>query len=360
MSTNAPSDGEGVDVTVGIPTRNRSRLLGNAIASVLRQSYRNFTLVVSDNASDDDTADVVASFRDPRLVYRPLEHNIGRPANNNRLIELAETEFAVLLADDDELHPDHLAQTVNTLKRWPTVGMAQSGSVVVDIAGDTLIPHYRLIKTKQPIVFESGAQFLERCMKSEWTVCFSSATFRRAALVDAGGLRPDDGVIDDLPLLMRIAVDWDFAYVNRPLAVKTAHSDASSSSIGSFTPQGWRSSRSLPDMLYEYRRQFLTEADLPETEARRLARIAEKAYRRDLLGHLSLRAQTGDGQGVVFRALGSEMLRDRRLCVDPRTWRFMVGQLGGRRLRDGVRRAIATSAPRPLSSARSKATNHSE
>ena len=47
---------------------------------------------------------MVASFHDPRLVYLPLEHNIGRAANTNRLIELAETEFVVLLGDDDELH----------------------------------------------------------------------------------------------------------------------------------------------------------------------------------------------------------------------------------------------------------------
>ena len=125
----------GVDVTVGIPTRNRSRLLARSIASVLGQSYRHFTLVVSDNASDDDTASVVASFRDPRLVYRPLERNIGRAANFNRLIELAETEFVVLLGDDDELHPDHLSLTVDALKRWPTVGVAHTGCVIVDALG---------------------------------------------------------------------------------------------------------------------------------------------------------------------------------------------------------------------------------
>ena len=81
MITNAASSGADVDVTVGIPTYNRSRLLERSIASVLRQSYHHFTLVVSDNASDDDTAAVVSSFRDPRVLYRPLQSNIGRAAN---------------------------------------------------------------------------------------------------------------------------------------------------------------------------------------------------------------------------------------------------------------------------------------
>ncbi len=346
MITNAASSGADVDVTVGIPTYNRSRLLERSIASVLRQSYHRFTLVVSDNASDDDTAAVVSSFRDPRVVYRPLKHNIGRAANTNRLIELAETEFMVLLGDDDQLHPEHLSHTVEVLNRWPTVGVAHTGCVIVDIHANTLVPHHRLVDTQDPIAVESGVQFLERSMKSGWTVCFPSATFRREALVGGGGLRPEDGTIDDIPLLMRIATEWDFAYLNLPLAIITAHVEASSASLGSFTANGFRGSRSLPDMLYERRRRFLAEADLTEVEAGRLARIAEKMYRRDVLACLSMRANTGDGQRAIFKALAREIRRDRGLWLDPRTGRFVMGQLGGRRVRDGVRRLRSATAHR--------------
>jgi glycosyltransferase involved in cell wall biosynthesis len=340
MNREATSGAEGADVTVGIPTWNRSDLLGKAIASVLQQTYRRFTVVVSDNASDDDTASLVSSFRDPRVVYRPLERNIGRHANFNRLIELAETEFVVLLGDDDELRPEHLALTVDALKRWPTAGVAHTGCVIVDRHDKTLVPHARLMKTKESTRFESGTQFLERGMRAGWMMCMSSATFRKAALVDGGGVRPEDGLIDDFALLMRIATKWDFAYVNQPLAIMRAHDEASSSAQGSFTPGGYRQARSQPDVLYEQRRRFLDEAELPEMQARRLARIAERTHRRDVVGHLSSRATTGDGVGVMFRALGSELRRDHRMGLDPVTWRFVVGQLGARRLRDGARRAL--------------------
>ena len=123
-------------------------------------------------------------------------------------------------------------------------------------------------------------------MNAGWAACWASAAFRKAALVDGGGLRPEDGVIDDLPLLMRIAQDWDFVYVNRPLAIMRAHSEASSSSLGSFTSNGFRSSRSVPDLLYEHRRRFLAQASLPATDVRRLALIAERSHRRDVLGYL--------------------------------------------------------------------------
>jgi hypothetical protein len=139
---------------------------------------------------------------------------------------------------------------------------------------------------------------------------------------------------------MRIAIEWDFAYLNRALTLSRGHAAAASSVIGSFTPDGFRWPRSLPDMLHERRLRFLAEADLPEVETRRLARIAEKTYRRDRVRYLSMRANTGDHSPVVFRALGKEMRRDPHLGLDPITWRFIIGQLGARRLRDAVRRVF--------------------
>ena len=110
-----------MDVTVGIPTYNRSRSLegrSRAFCGALPP----FTLLVSDNASDDDTAAVVASFRDPRLVYRPLERNIGRAANINRLIELAETE-SMVCSETNAAHPSIFSDARRT-HRWPRVGCA--------------------------------------------------------------------------------------------------------------------------------------------------------------------------------------------------------------------------------------------
>ena len=94
-------------VTVGIPTYNRSGMLRGAIESVLSQTFTNLRLVVSDNASEDDTPDVVRSFDDERIEYVRAAHNIGPAGNFRRLLELADTEYLVLLPDDDLLYPDH-------------------------------------------------------------------------------------------------------------------------------------------------------------------------------------------------------------------------------------------------------------
>jgi len=333
------------DVTVGIPTFNRADLLRRAMESVLAQTYTNFTIIVSDNASEDDTAAVVKSFADERVQYRPLERNIGRAANTNRLIELADSEFLLLLGDDDKLHPEHLRRTVDVLKREPAVGIVHTGFSVFDGSGRTLGSIAGPDDHPDRVVLESGARFLERSMSSSINVCFSSALFRRAALVSGGGLRLDDGIVDDFPLLMRIAAGWDVAYVEAPLAFMRAHDDASSSSLGTFTPRGFRTSRSVPDILYQHRLKFLGEAQLPSAERGRLARRAARGYRRDVLLHLATCANTGDDLGTTFRSLRREMRRDPRLALDPWTLRFVAGRLGGRRVREEVRRAL-----KPLSS----------
>jgi glycosyltransferase involved in cell wall biosynthesis len=328
------------DVTVAIPTRNRSGLLRNAIESVLGQTYDRFEVLVSDNASEDDTAAVVASFDDPRLIHHPVEEMISRPANFNRAFELADTEFVLLLSDDDWLHPDHLSSTVAAMKRWPSVGMAHSGYTIVDGQGNELVAHAGRRRVDRPTVFEPGDQFIERTLRTGSTVCLASALFRKAALVGGGGMHPEDGDIDDLFLMMRIATDWDVAYLDQPLAVLRAHDDASSSSYGWFTANGLRSARSLSEILYANRRRFLGGAGLPEADVRRLTRIVERRHRKDVLGHLSMRSNTGDGRRAVMNALGAEIRRDHSLLVEPATARFLVGQILGRRLRLAIRRAL--------------------
>ena len=68
-------------VTVYIPTYNRCGMLKGAIESVLAQSFEDFELIISDNASEDDTGAIVSSFNDSRIVYLRNDRNIGFQKN---------------------------------------------------------------------------------------------------------------------------------------------------------------------------------------------------------------------------------------------------------------------------------------
>jgi len=83
-------------------------MLQESIGSVLAQSYSDFRLLVSDNASTDETSEVVTSLADPRIDYVRSTENIGMIGNFNRIVEMCTTEYVVLLPDDDILYPEYL------------------------------------------------------------------------------------------------------------------------------------------------------------------------------------------------------------------------------------------------------------
>ncbi len=127
--------GAPAEVTVAIPTRNRPALLRDAIASVLSQTFTNFTILVCDNASTTDNLAVVEYFSDPRIIYHRHERNIGIQHNWRFALETPQTKYVALLMDDDLYLPHHLENGLNALVAYPeatyfgckseTIGAAQ-------------------------------------------------------------------------------------------------------------------------------------------------------------------------------------------------------------------------------------------
>src|SRR4051812_49422897 len=113
-------------VTVAIPTFNRAALLREAIASVLSQTFGDFEVIVSDNASVDQTADMVASFADKRLRYHRNTTNLGLVGNLNRCLSLARGTYITVIHDDDRMLPTNLERKVAALQRNPRLGFVHS------------------------------------------------------------------------------------------------------------------------------------------------------------------------------------------------------------------------------------------
>jgi glycosyltransferase involved in cell wall biosynthesis len=97
--------------SVVIPTHNRAHLLARAIRSVLAQTFQFFELLIIDDASTDETAQMVKLFVDSRLRYIRRESSGGAAAARNTGIRQAKGEFITLLDDDDEYLPQFLEET---------------------------------------------------------------------------------------------------------------------------------------------------------------------------------------------------------------------------------------------------------
>ena len=104
-------------VSVVIPTYNRPEFLGAAISSVLNQTFQDWELLVVDDASENDTEEVVDGFGDHRLRWFRHEKRIGGSAARNTGIVNSVGAYVAFLDDDDEWLPDKLRLQVELLRK---------------------------------------------------------------------------------------------------------------------------------------------------------------------------------------------------------------------------------------------------
>jgi hypothetical protein len=128
-------------VTIGIPTYNRAEFLRGALGYALNQTYRNLEIFVSDNASTDNTAEVVASYPDPRIRYQRNATNLGAARNFQLLAEMAKGEFFLWLQDDDLIRANLIERAVLGFQMFPSA---------------VAYTPYTLISSSNEIVYEPG------------------------------------------------------------------------------------------------------------------------------------------------------------------------------------------------------------
>jgi len=106
-------------VSVIIPTYNRALLIRRAIASVLRQTYQDFEIIVIDDCSDDNTHVMVENFKDKRIRYIKHLENKGSAAARNTGIKIAQGEYIAFQDSDDEWLPEKLERQMNVFNNAP-------------------------------------------------------------------------------------------------------------------------------------------------------------------------------------------------------------------------------------------------
>ena len=106
-------------VSVIIPTYRRPDFLGKAIESVLNQTFQDFEVIIVDDASNDNTGEVVRGFVDKRIHYVCHEVNRGGAAARNTGILKARGRYIAFLDDDDEWFPEILQLQISLLDQSP-------------------------------------------------------------------------------------------------------------------------------------------------------------------------------------------------------------------------------------------------
>jgi glycosyltransferase involved in cell wall biosynthesis len=193
-------------VSVVLPTYNRAELLRRAITSVLRQTHDQVELLVVDDCSTDETAQVVGSSPDPRVTYLRTESNSGQAAARNLGMEQAIGEWVAFLDDDDEWLPQHLSSALAAASRAPAAGVVYRPYYVsVD---DRVLDH--------PIATPAGN--VVRAMASGWVASLTSSLVVRRVHVLPGYDTTVVGV-EDFDYWLSLALRTEFAVDPTPLVI---------------------------------------------------------------------------------------------------------------------------------------------
>ena len=156
-------------VSIGVPVFNGEDYLEEALDSILAQTFRDFEVVISDNASTDRTSEICRSYaqKDKRIQYWHSNTNRGASWNFNRVFRLSQGEYFKWVAADDAIEPDYLKHCVEVLNDDPTVVLACTRIIIVDEIEQSVEPRATDHDFSSPSPYERWVAMFHRARSVE-------------------------------------------------------------------------------------------------------------------------------------------------------------------------------------------------
>ncbi len=199
-------------VSVVIPCYNHAQFLAHAIESVLAQSYSNFELIVVDDGSTDDTAEVVKRYPPVRYVY---QENAGLSAARNTGLRQSRGEFIAFLDADDRLLPHALETGINCMREHPECAFVSGHCRVIDSANVVLAsPRQRQIQNEHYLTLLRGGSYI-------W--CPATVLYQRSIFDFVHGFNVLLSPAADYELYLRVTKDFPVYSYNEVTAEYRQH-----------------------------------------------------------------------------------------------------------------------------------------
>jgi len=194
-------------ISVILPVYNGERYIVQSVESILKQSYRDFELVVVNDGSTDRTGSLLRGISDPRIVLVEQE-NQGLTRTLNNALKVIKGEYIARQDADDLSHPDRLLRQVEFLDTRLDVGLVGSVCLCLNEEGEIIgktPPLTDPLKLKK-ILRERGNPFVH-----------GSVMFRRECIGKVGGYRVEMDRAEDYDLWLRISEYYEIAKLKEPL-----------------------------------------------------------------------------------------------------------------------------------------------
>lgn len=244
-------------VSVIIPAYNRAHLIGLTLESVHRQTFKDYEIVVVDDGSTDNTAEVVARVAPDARYIR--QDNEGIPRVLNRCVIETRGEYISFLGSDDALAPSTLAKQAALLDANPGVGIAHGPAWLMDEDG-------RLTYILKPAFashsyIRSGREEIADLLMSNHIIA-PTVMVRKQCFAECGLFDLRLGLYEDWNMWTRILKRWDIAYIHEPLSFYRVHGGEAGSIFKKADPRSIARFRRLhvesvlndPEIAHHYRR----------------------------------------------------------------------------------------------------------
>ncbi len=221
-------------VNVLMPVYNGSAQIAEAIESILDQTYSDFSLIIVDNCSTDNTADIVRKFHDKRIHYTCNSQNLGLIGNVNRCLEMADGQYVCIFAHDDVMLPENLERKARLLDEHPGVGFVHSDILVIDTEGKTVADHIWHKDSTLDYIEEGSVVFGKYLDYLPWgsSIFIGSVLARKACFERVGHYNVQLPHCGDSEILMRMMLFYHVACIGSQLVKYRVHPTSESSCFG--------------------------------------------------------------------------------------------------------------------------------
>lgn len=210
-------------VTTIVASYNHSRYLPNRVEGLLKQTYPNIEVLAIDDCSPDNSPEILNSYlgqKNYQLVLR--DQNGGWVKVSNQGFELSQGEYILFANCDDDCDPLMVGVLVDALESHPKAGIAFCRSLMVNEVGKVIGDDFQIREKSfrqhcAQDAYIKGSLMNRFLMHSCVIPNLSAALMRKSCLNEVGLFSKDYKACSDWDLFFRIAKNYDFAYVAKPL-----------------------------------------------------------------------------------------------------------------------------------------------
>jgi len=194
-------------ISVALPAYNAEGYVGDAVQSVLRQSFADWELVIVNDGSTDRTLDRVRAFDDPRIICIDSDHQ-GPTVAYNRAIDACSGKYLAILNSDDVCYPDRLDRQLREYQSGTRRILFSEVDFIDDQGRPFEGPHFLtgVFERKQ----QTRAQILERFFTRGNFLCTPTMFTEREVFMQAGRFDPSIFQIQDFDMWIRLVKKYEF------------------------------------------------------------------------------------------------------------------------------------------------------